>query len=582
VAFRDCGGSQAQRSRRFERVLALEAVSSATPDAAGEECEELAKARLCYERHEWRDACALFTKAERQAPLDAADLDRLCWAAGLSGDDEGMLAALERLHHARLERGETEGAALAAFWASFRLAFVGEVARASGWLARAARLVEGLPGDNRVRGYLELSGVRKHFAAREYELAFSSAERACAIGERHRDADLVALARNMMGRAMLLAGNIERGLAHIDEAMLSATSGEVSPVVTGIVYCSAIDACERVFALERMQEWTSALGRFCDEQPQLVTFGGACRVHRAEVMILGGLWADAMREARSVFERPVGQIAMDLAESHYRQGEIHRMRGDQDAAEEAYRNASQLGREPQPGLALLRLSQANGAAALQSLKRILVSSPNLLDRARFLPAFVEVALAQGEVEEARTACAELRTVAESCGTPAARAIAGHAEGSLRLAESDASGAVVPLRRAFLVWQELDAPYLGARVRVAIGATCRALGDDEAAEVELSLAREVFAKLGAAPDVRRVDALRAQKKEAEVSAGAQGLSARELQVLRLVATGMTNKAIATELALSEKTVDRHVSNIFTKLGVNSRAAATAHAYQHGLV
>ena len=547
---------------------------------SGSPSVSLGRARACYERRMWSDAFDLLAALDIQQPLDVDDLERLGWSAALIGNDEGMVAAFDRLYAALVTANECSRAAMVAFWAGYRLLFTPETARANGWLARAQRLAEREPEGAAVRGWLMLPALRRHFMNRDFDRAADTAAQACEIGERQRDADLTTVARGLHGRALLCGGEVERGLSLVDEAMLSATSGELSPVVTGLVYCMAIDSCDRVFAVERSREWTSALGRFCDAQPQLVTFSGACRLHRAEVLTLGGEWVDAIREARTVCERD-RQPQMDIAEAHYRQGEIHRLQGDHVVADENYRRASQLGRDPQPGLSLLRLSQGQSAAAAQAMRRALGSAQSLIDRVRLLPAYVEVMIAEGALDDARAACDELARTANTFSSDAITALVEHARGSLALASKDAAGALSSLRTAFRSWTGLGAPYLAARVRVSIASACRALGDEESAALELSAARDIFVKLGAAPDVELVDALHAPSKSAATT-GNHGLSARELEVLRLVATGATNKAIASELSLSEKTVDRHVSNIFTKLDVNTRAAATAFAYEQKLV
>ena len=262
----------------------------------------------------------------------------------------------------------------------------------------------------------------------------------------------------------------------------------------------------------------------------------------------------------------------------YRQAEVHRIRGEYAAAEDAYQQASQWGLEPQPGLALLRLAQGRTDAAATAIRRVVGETTDRLRRAKLLPAQVEIMLAVGDVQAARDAAEELAGIADRYDTPALHAVADHAQGAVLLDDGDARAAVVALRGAWQIWRELEAPYEAARVRLLVGLGCRALGDEEAAAMELEAARAVFAQLGAAPDLARVETL----AHRQATAAAHRLTARELQVLRLLATGMTNHAIANGLSLAEKTVDRHVSNIYTKLRVSSRAAATAYAYQHRLL
>jgi ATP/maltotriose-dependent transcriptional regulator MalT len=296
-------------------------------------------------------------------------------------------------------------------------------------------------------------------------------------------------------------------------------------------------------------------------------------------MQLNGAWADAMSEAHRACERfSQGLDRNPPAAAFYRRAELHRLRGELEAADEAYRTASRLGREPQPGLALLRLAQGRTDAASAAIRRLVSATTDPLQRAKLLPAHVEIMLAVGDLDEARSACRALEEIAATFDTEVLRALAAQARGAVEVAERDAQAALGALRRAFELWQRVEAPYEAARVRVLMALACRSLGDDEAGDLELGAARAVFERLGAAQDVARADSLRNRS----TSTHRPPLTRRELQVLRLVAAGKTNKAIAAELFLSERTIDRHVSNIFRKLNVPSRAAATAQAYDRNLL
>jgi DNA-binding CsgD family transcriptional regulator len=305
----------------------------------------------------------------------------------------------------------------------------------------------------------------------------------------------------------------------------------------------------------------------------MVAFTGRCRVHRAEIMQLKGEWSQALAEAESALRcTHAGTRREALGEAAYVQGEVHRLRGALGAAEEAYRKASGHGREPYPGLALLRLEQGRVDAAVTAMQRVLGATTLVVDRARLLPAYAEILLAAGDVEGARASCEELARIAAGYEVGVLGGVVAQTQGAIALAAGDPSGALVALRRAWHVWDDVQAPYEAARVRVLMASACRALGDEDAAALELEAARRGFVELGAARDLARLGG----------SVASHGLTARELEVLRLVAAGHTNKAIAAELVLSERTVDRHVSNIFAKLAVSSRAAATAYAYEHQLV
>jgi len=556
------------------------------PDGTGEERSHLLlRGRDCYARGDWNDAFAALTSADEQRPLNAEDLQRLAWSAGLTARDEEMLAATERTYHAWLEQGQDLAAARAAFWLGFRLMALGQSSTASGWLTRAQRLVELSAGDCVERGYLLLPAAQRLLSAGESIKAYDCALQAALIGERFGEADLIAFARNLQSRAMFSDGQIERALALMDEVMVAATAGELSAVVTGIVYCTAIASCQRVFALDRVREWTAALAGWCDAHPQLGMFTGHCLVHRAEVFELSGSWSEAVVEARRAVERCVRNVEREAAgRAHYQQAEIHRLRGEFSLAASAYREANRAGFEPQPGLALLRLAEGDRDAAAAASRRTVGATHDRLARTRFLPAHVEIMLAAGDLDEARAASLELQETAATVNTEVLNAIAAHARGSVHLAEGDPHAVLEPARRAFRIWQRLGAPYIAARLRILAARACIALRDAEGARLELQCANEVFEQLGAAPDIAAVKALgdTLDKGARAGPAAEHGLSDRELQVLRLVATGKTNKAIARELSLSEKTIDRHVSNIFTKVNVVSRAAATAFAYECKLI
>jgi DNA-binding CsgD family transcriptional regulator len=536
------------------------------------------RGRQAYAREEWLEAYEALTTADRRDPLTAEDLGRLATAAYMIGRESEYLRLLERAHRAHLDAGERVEALRSAFWIGVGLAGRGEMGRAGGWLARAERLLDDCGGDRVERGYLLLPVVFEHEASGELEAAATTAAEAAAIAQRHGDSDLFALAAHEQGHVLIRLGRGKEGLRLLDEAMLAVIAGELSPIVSGIVYCGVILACRDAHEPRRAQEWTAALSEWCGRQPDLVAFTGRCLTHRAELLQLHGAWGNALEEAARAEERSArAENSAAAGEAAYRRGEIHRLLGELDAAEAAYRDASRNGREPQPGLALLRMAQGKLDAAGAAIRRALAECAEPGRRTALLPAQAEIAISAGDVASARAASDELSALAHDAEDGAFGAIAAAARGAVELAEGDAAGALVSLRRAERVWHRLEAPYELARVRELVGLACRALGDDDTATLELQAARTTYARLGASPDLARVDALVGVART-----DTHGLTARELEVLRLVAAGDTNKAIAASLVLSERTVDRHVSNILAKLRVSSRAAATASAYERGLL
>lgn len=536
---------------------------------------ELDRARQHYERRAWAKAHQAFLRADQETPLAAEDLERLATAAYLVGRDQDYLNALERAYQAYRDTGQSRRAVRCAFWLGFRLLMRGEMGRASGWFAHGERLMEREARDCAERGYLLLPLAEQRLDSGDYETAYAAASNAAAIGERCGDPDLVASARHQQGRIRLRQGQVEAGLALLDETMVTVMAGELSPIVTGLMYCSVIAACQEVYALDRAREWTAALTRWCEGQPGMVAFAGVCQVHRAEIMQLQGTWPEAIEQARRACALSEGIDRRATAAGLYQQAEVHRLKGEFAAAEVAYRAASQLGLEPQPGLALLRLAQGCPDAAATAIRRVLSTTADRLKRMGLLPAYVEIMLAVGAVQDARNACRELEDLARSFDTGVPDAVAAQARGAVDLAEGDAQAAIGSLHRALEVWQRIQAPYAAARVRVLIGQACRALGDDDGADLEIEAARSIFDRLGAAPDLARVVSLTKGIKP-------HPLTPREVQVLRLVSAGKTNATIAAELFLSERTIERHLSNIFTKLDLSTRTAATAWAYEHGLV
>jgi DNA-binding CsgD family transcriptional regulator len=529
--------------------------------------------RNCYERRAWGDAYQALLGADQAAALQSDDLQRLATAAFLTGRDVEFQRLQERLHRLHADAEDEAGAARCAFWLALYSLLRGEIGPANAWIARGQRLVEDRACAE--RGYVLLAVAEQQLRDGQADAAHASATQAAELGKCFDDADLTAAARHAQGRALIDRGDVVAGLKRLDETMLAVVADELSPIMTGMMYCSVIDTCRQVYALGRAREWTSAFSRVCEQQPDMSAFTGTCMVHRSEILQLQGAWPDALTEACRACERARRAKRKPPGAALYQQAEIHRLRGEFAKAEDFYHSASERGCEPQPGLALLRLAQGRTDAACAAIRRLTNATADRMRRARLLPAYLEIMLAIGDLDDARRARDELDDLARAFDTDALRAVVAQTDGAIALLEGHAHAALVSLRYAFEQWQRLEAPYEAARTRTLIGEACRALGDDEAADLERKAARSEFERLGARPDLARVDA---PNTNGQLSPG-NPLTARELQVLRLISSGRTNKEIADELCLSERTIDRHVSNILGKLDVPSRTAATAYAYDH---
>jgi len=530
--------------------------------------ELLERGRAAYEASAWAAAVDLLMAADREAPLDLDGLELLGVSAHLVGRDDVASQAGMRGFALGAESGEFERAAQAGWWIGMDFAFRGEIAQAGGWFGRAAGLIEKSGRESVVSGYLLIPvGIGQLEGQRDADAAFRTFQQISSIAEQFGDVDLATIGRLGRGEALIALGERDRGLRLLDEAMAGVTAGEVSPSVAGMVYCATIEDCYAMFDIRRAQEWTTALTEWCAAHPDLV-FRGRCLIYRAELMRFHGDWAtaaDEVQRARLALSGPPVKPA--IGEAHYEEAEQHRLQGRFDEAERAYAQGSGFGRRPEPGLALLRLAQGRAVPARNMIARALEELP---DDPRLLEAAVTIALGRGDAAEARSFVDRLRPSAGSDVPTLLEAVTARAEGEVLLAEDKARDALRALRTAFGLWQQLDAPYDMARVRVAIARALRGLGDNETAELETAAARRVFEALGAAPALADLDG---------AGGPSHGLSPRELEVLHQLAGGRTNREIADQLGISERTVDRHVSNLYTKLDVSTRAAATAWAYEH---
>ena len=538
----------------------------------------LEQGRESFQKQAWSAAFERLSAVDRESPLEPEDLGLLAQAALLIGREREGIDLLNRAHQAYLDRGEVQFAVRYAFWLGFTLLTSGESATASGWLSRASRLLDGQP-DCVEKGYLLLPAGYRAFHTGDPKTARTMMAEAAAIGKLFADKDLATLGLQGQGRALIRQGEISSGLALLDEAMVAVMAGDVSPLSSGAVYCSVLDACGEICDLQRAQEWTSALEEWCASQPDLVPYRGHCLVRRAELLQLRGAWADALDWAGKANEWLTRPSAKTIrGEALYQTGEIQRLRGNFAEANEAYQQASECCFVTGPGLAQLRLAQGDVQASKLAIQQLMgvVQAPG--PRARVLDAYVEIMLSGGDVAAARAAAEELAGIAKQQDIPFLQALSSRALGAVLLAEGDAQAALATLRHSWTIWLQLGAPYEAARVQILISLSLRHLGDNESATQELTAARQHFLSLGAAADVSHVDRL----LDTDASKSDSPLSIRELQVLKLVASGITNRAIADKLNISEKTVARHLSNIFTKLDLTSRSAATAYAYDHQIM
>lgn len=529
-------------------------------------------------RRNWREAYARLCAADREAPLAPDDLERLATAALLVGEEAHATAIWTRAHGDLIERGDVERAAERGFRLSLHMLLSGNVAQATGWLARSRRLLKDRQEACVASGYglivaglLEMGGGGTDSAATTFE-------QAVALAERFGDADLLALALLGLGQSLIRSRHVASGVGRLDEAMVSVTAGEVSTVVAGIVYCAVILTCQGIFDLRRAREWTRQLDAWCAAQPDLVPYRGQCRVHRSEILQADGDWRGALAEVMEARDHLRDRSEAVVGRACYQQGELHRLRGEVAQADEMYREAARHGVEPQPGISLLLLAEGRLEAAAAAIGGVAGTIGGGPPRPALLAAQVEILIATGDLDGARRRADELTRIATDLDAPILLATSTRATGAVLLAQGKTRAALALLREAWALWQQIETPYETARTRTLLAQACDRLGDRETARIHFGAARAAFAQLGAAPELRAL-----KRRMAAGDARGRGvLTAREREVLALVASGETNRQIAATLGISAHTVARHLSNIFDKLGVSSRTAASACAHQRGLV
>jgi class 3 adenylate cyclase len=473
--------------------------------------------RDAMDRHAWGEAFDLLSEADRSQELGGEELALLgdaAWWAGRFGD---AISARERAFAAYTSEGQN----LKAAWVAIIVA--GDHFRslahsvAAGWYAQAERLLAEEP-ESAAHGLLARDRALHALLRGDLDIALEQATAAVDIGTRVGDRDVQAIALQLKGQVLVAKGQVEEGLALQDEATVAAVSGELEPFTTGVVYCNVISSASGMADYRRAGEWTEAAKRWCERQ-SISGFPGICRVHRAEIMRLRGAWADAKEEAqRACTELTDFGMHYIAADAFYELGEIRLRMGELALAEEAFRQANEMGREPMPGLALLRLAEGKGAAALSAINRAVADASNdPLFRAKLLPAQARIALAAEEIDTARKAVEEMEGIAATYATPALEAMAATSRGSLQTAEGEFEEARRSLRRGVELWREIDLPYEAAEARALLGLAYRADGEEDAATMELDAARSTFERLGAPLDTKRVTELMGDRDAAAAGA-----------------------------------------------------------------
>lgn len=533
---------------------------------------DLDSARAAYAANRWAEARAGFLAARARGPLSADDMSALAEASWWDGAIDESLSASEEAYRLFLQGDEPrfEAAAMVAMDLGFSWYLRGEETMGSGWISRAQRLLENRP-ECVEHGYLQALAIDESLATGDYDTALDVARAVEAAADRHGDETLAAYALVGQGIARIKQGRVGDGLALLDEAMLPVVAGRVRPTFAGNIYCQLMSVCHELADLRRAQQWTDATARWCGGFDNAVMFMGVCRVHRAQLLQVHGQWAEAEEEIRRVCDELAKMNVVAVGLALYELGEVRRLRGDLAEAEAAYADAHRHGRDPQPGLALLWLAQGRVSAAREALLAAESSTSDPLARARLWEALVEVAVRAGDRATARRALESLERAAATYASSGLLAAAALARGEVRLAEGDAPGAVDALIEARRRWQDLGAPPRVARARTLLAEALRSTGNEQAATLELQAAAATLAELGVA-----------EPTPAAARRLPGGLTPREAEVLQLVARGMSNREVAAKLVLSEKTVARHLANVYTKLGVGSRTAAAAYAHDQGLV
>ena len=530
-----------------------------------ERVNSLTQARQGYAAQDWRTAAAFFDAVATER-LTADDLAAYADAVWWLGRVEDNL----RLGAAACDAFLADSRPVEAAWAAMLLGIShlsrGDEPQGRGWIGRAMRLAENIP-EGQVHGYLLfVTEVEGSLLAGQPAAAVDASRRLQDLGRRLDKPDLLAAGLNGEGRALIKSGQVVDGLALLDEAMVTVLDGKLAPFMSGTLYCHTIAVCHEVADVRRMTRWTDLAEQWLTTFPAAVAFGSICGVHRAQLQLLRGEWDEAEQGALRVVEGLDTCRPDYAAEGWYIVAEVRRLRGDPGASD-AYDEAHARGRDPQPGRALLRLQEGDAAGAATSVRSaVAAAGTDPLHRAPLCAAAVEIAVAAGRLDDAAAGASELAATASTYATSGLEAMAAAARGAVLLAEGRAEDALPVLRDACRRWHELGAAYDAAGICVRLAGAYRALGDEASAAAEVARAEATYERLGAHRPARE---------------SPDGLTRRECEVLTLVADGRSNREIGEALYISDRTVGRHLTNIFHKIGVTSRTQAARYALDRGI-
>lgn len=531
------------------------------------------RARQAAEAQDWATAFEQFSQLDNASTLEAEDLEVFAQAAWWQGRLDVAIHAHERAYQAFSKSGRIDAAVMCSLFLFYDYINQGDFAVGMAWQGRAARLAKEIPGSP-AEGYVGVVACGAAYGEGNLESCLSQAKRVTELGEKHGDPTLMAWGLHWEGLCLIKQGQLNEGWTLLDEAMLEVSMKQVQPIWAGFLHCSTIQICEELGDPRRGWQWVETTERWLSSAADGSVFPGICRMFKARLLQERGTWEEAEAEASRVSQELRTRQVRTAARGYYEVGEIKRLRGDLKSAEELFTQAHQMGFDPLPGLALAHLAQGRLETAADLIERALDEAPDRLNRAKLLPARVQISLARKDETAATQAAEELAATATDYHSPRLTAATYAARGALLLFRTDPEEALVQLREAVRLWSELDCPYEEGLARVLSGKALRALNHEDGAKMELKAAREIFARLGSTAELQRTEQLLGD-------ANPGGLSDREVDVLRLVAEGRTNKEIAAELFISENTVARHLSNIFLKLDISSRAAAAAYALKHGI-